>query len=151
MSICRDCGQEITFRYINGVCTPMHVSGDCCPDDDAVRKAVHTKCPKCGHMVWLVRHNGGSVWLDELGLPWPKHPCFDVESSNMNAVAPYTLADLKAAAKERRCQFCSEMVKPWLYEGHVVGFHKLSRAAIISAEAFEKNRALREEQRPDKK
>jgi hypothetical protein len=23
-----------------------------------------------------VRHNGGSVWFDELGWPWPKHGCF---------------------------------------------------------------------------
>ena len=24
-----------------------------------------------------MRHNGGSVWFDELGPPWPKHGCFD--------------------------------------------------------------------------
>jgi hypothetical protein len=24
-----------------------------------------------------VEYNGGCVWLDELGPPWPKHPCFD--------------------------------------------------------------------------
>ncbi len=24
-----------------------------------------------------MRHNGGSVWFDELGPPWPKHACFD--------------------------------------------------------------------------
>ena len=23
-----------------------------------------------------MRHNGGSVWLDDLGQPWPKHGCF---------------------------------------------------------------------------
>jgi len=27
--------------------------------------------------VYFVRHNGGSVWFDELGPPWPKHGCFD--------------------------------------------------------------------------
>jgi hypothetical protein len=26
-----------------------------------------------------VRHNGGSVWFDDLGPPWPKHACFDEE------------------------------------------------------------------------
>jgi len=36
-----------------------------------------TSCPRCGAPVYFVRHNGGSVWLDELGYPWPKHPCFD--------------------------------------------------------------------------
>jgi len=24
-----------------------------------------------------VRHNGGSVWFESLGKPWPKHGCFD--------------------------------------------------------------------------
>jgi hypothetical protein len=27
-----------------------------------------------------VRHNGGSVWFDELGWPWPKHPCYEEDS-----------------------------------------------------------------------
>jgi hypothetical protein len=27
--------------------------------------------------VFFIRHNGGSVWVDELGWPWPKHACFD--------------------------------------------------------------------------
>ena len=149
MNICRDCGQEIIFRYFDGVCVPMHLSGDCgrwSLDEESVKKAIHTKCPICGQKVWLVRHNGGTVWLDGLGLPWPKHPCFDKDCNGTKAVTPYTLADLKAYAKERRCHFCSAMVKPWLYRAHVVGVHKLSPAAIISAEAFEKNRVLRQEQ-----
>ena len=36
-----------------------------------------TRCPKCGQDVFFIRHNGGSVWVDELGWPWPKHGCFD--------------------------------------------------------------------------
>lgn len=45
-------------------------AGDfCCP----------TNCPICGAKVFFVRHNGGSVWFDELGQPWPKHACFDDE------------------------------------------------------------------------
>jgi hypothetical protein len=43
-------------------------------DDDFCRP---TTCPKCGAEVYFVRHNGGSVWFDELGFPWPKHECFD--------------------------------------------------------------------------
>src|SRR6266545_1581539 len=39
----------------------------CCPSN----------CPRCGASVYFVRHNGGSVWFDELGSPWPKHGCFD--------------------------------------------------------------------------
>lgn len=36
-----------------------------------------TTCPICGAPVFFVRHNGGSVWFDELDPPWPKHSCFD--------------------------------------------------------------------------
>src|SRR5262245_18947817 len=36
-----------------------------------------TRCPECGADVFFIRHNGGSVWVDELGWPWPKHACFD--------------------------------------------------------------------------
>ena len=25
--------------------------------------------------MFFVKHNGGSVWFDALGFPWPKHPC----------------------------------------------------------------------------
>ena len=39
----------------------------CCP----------SKCRHCGAAVYFVRHNGGSVWFDELGKPWRKHPCYD--------------------------------------------------------------------------
>mgnify|MGYP000899164306 FL=1 len=33
-------------------------------------------CPLCGASVFFVRHNGGSVWLDDLGWLWPRHSCF---------------------------------------------------------------------------
>src|SRR3712207_5993757 len=36
-----------------------------------------SKCPYCGEEVFFVRHNGGSVWFDDLGKPWPKHGCFE--------------------------------------------------------------------------
>lgn len=36
-----------------------------------------TTCPECGASVFFIRHNGGSVWVDALGWPWPKHGCFD--------------------------------------------------------------------------
>lgn len=40
-----------------------------------------TTCPIKGcHPVYFIRHNGGSVWVDELGWPWPKHACFDEPS-----------------------------------------------------------------------
>lgn len=41
-----------------------------------------TRCPKCGANVYFIRHNEGSVWVDDLGWPWPKHPCFDPDSDD---------------------------------------------------------------------
>lgn len=47
-------------------------------------------CPQCGASVFFVRHNGGSVWLDDLGWPWPKHSCFaDSEPSLMSYFRRY--------------------------------------------------------------
>jgi hypothetical protein len=35
-------------------------------------------CPVCGAEVYFFRsENGGSVYFDDLGWPWPKHPCTD--------------------------------------------------------------------------
>lgn len=42
-----------------------------------------TSCPECGQQVYFVRHNGGSVWFDELGPPWPKHKCMDRDAASV--------------------------------------------------------------------
>jgi hypothetical protein len=92
VSRCSNCGGDIIFRWLGGVNTPIHLSGGCYEtttagttsghhvryDDDYCRP---TNCPRCGCSVFFIRHNGGSVWVDELGWPWPKHACFDNEAS----------------------------------------------------------------------
>ena len=96
MSTCRKCGQDISFRYIDGILRPLHAYGSPCGEalpftDESLKRSVHIRCPRCPQMVYLVRHNGGSVWLDELGWPWPKHGCFDSDrhdSSRNTSVAP---------------------------------------------------------------
>jgi len=36
----------------------------------------NTSCPQCGAPVFYYEHpNGARVYFDELGPPWPKHPC----------------------------------------------------------------------------
>lgn len=38
-------------------------------------------CPMCGAQVFFYQSpNGGRVFFDELGPPWPKHPCTDISS-----------------------------------------------------------------------
>ena len=92
MRTCRDCGQDVVFRYINGVCTPIHLHGLPCGErppysDEALRSAVRCRCPLCQQMVYLVRHNGGSFWVDELGWPWPLHPCFDAATASLRSAS----------------------------------------------------------------
>lgn len=105
MSTCNRCGGGLIIRYINGQRTPISSGCDCwdysgdyassessssanfqqysmyentyISDHSAKDYCRPTKCPKCGSEVFFIQHNGGSVWVDELGWPWPKHACFD--------------------------------------------------------------------------
>ena len=86
MNACKNCGLEIKWRTIDGQRIPMGCEcGDgiyfstAAPSKDGYTREVF--CPKCRSLVYFVKHNGGSVWLDELGQPWPKHPCYDQQGS----------------------------------------------------------------------
>ena len=109
MSTCNSCGAEITFRWIDGaVRLPIHPDGGwhCGSWSDSGSSGVstyssvsHTRewpmqdfshpwltCPIKGcYPVYFIRHNGGSVWVDALGWPWPKHGCFDDPHSATSA------------------------------------------------------------------
>jgi hypothetical protein len=42
----------------------------------------NARCPVCGERVYFYQSPyGGRVFFDELGPPWPKHPCTDNQSS----------------------------------------------------------------------
>jgi hypothetical protein len=96
---CQFCGGEIVFRVIRGRTTPLHIGDEKCEGRKLYRKeqegiAHPTKCPRCGGAVFFLRNNGGSVWLESIGWPWPKHPCFENESANVS-VLPKNINDLK--------------------------------------------------------
>lgn len=79
---CEFCGEDLDFRKIGGVTVPLHPAGSTCRGkkyyrSENIDRCVFTFCPKCEGEVYFVRHNGGSVWFDSLGRPWPKHGCFD--------------------------------------------------------------------------
>ena len=79
---CRDCGGEIIFWYDGGVCTPIHLSGGCFSGGSymTITSFVNpnARCPVCGDKVFFYRSPfNGRVFFDELGPPWPKHPCTD--------------------------------------------------------------------------
>lgn len=49
----------------------------------------NARCPVCGDPVFFYQSpNGGRVFFDELGPPWPKHPCTDHRKSQTIAMAP---------------------------------------------------------------
>ncbi len=82
MGTCYDCGGEIIFRTNDGVRKPIHLSGGCYPSSSFTRITSfvdpNARCPVCGDQVFFYRSPfDGSVFFDELGPPWPKHPCTD--------------------------------------------------------------------------
>jgi hypothetical protein len=101
----KNCGEEIIFRMIDGRCVPIRASagwdsgsrsgtGDArqterreCAARPSKSFTHPTKCPKCGDAVFYIEHNGGSVWFDDLGWPWPKHGCFDDEPATCHFAA----------------------------------------------------------------
>ena len=138
---CWDCDQEVIFRYIKGVCRKLRVSGSC---GEYRKKAIPVKCRKCSQMVYYVEHNGGSVWFDELGPPWPKHPCFIGEARRVNVQSQ--LATKSAQPTEdydrtvrltKRCEFCGATLKLTHYASHLNSEHN----KIIPAHNFTQHKA----------
>lgn len=100
MPICRICGGEIDFRNIGSQVIPIHRSGSCSGwrSSNSIETPRHygeyfdqyrwglfpsyinpnATCPVCGAAVYFYQSPyGGRVFFDELGPPWPKHPCTD--------------------------------------------------------------------------
>lgn len=93
---------ETIFRYINGVVRPITVNqltkgqrlattaNSCNQVPKHKLPANHYKapnaftipnvtCQRCGAKVFYYEHpNGARVLFDQLGPPWPKHPCYEV-------------------------------------------------------------------------
>lgn len=74
---CKRCGEELEIRWINGKLVPLHRDNRCLPYSEKARQTAQwVRCRECSERCHLVYHNGGYIMLDELGPPWPKHPCF---------------------------------------------------------------------------
>lgn len=104
MSKCRHCGEEIHFRHIDGKCVPIHPSGFCEKrifSESDRKSARQTSCPMCKKEVWFVEHNGGKVYFDELGDPWPKHGCMDTQTGQTHFSEKGSNPELIAALSKR--------------------------------------------------
>lgn len=56
-----------------------------------------TACPRCGAAVYFIRpQNRGSVWLDEMGPPWPIHACFARRDPNKQPALRFARQLVKA-------------------------------------------------------
>ena len=77
--ICSFCNGRIIFRKsLSGITIPIHLDNTSCETarfGSQPEFCQQTQCPKCGKSIYFVRHNGGSVWFNELGKPWEKHSC----------------------------------------------------------------------------
>ena len=101
MDTCPNCGEEIQFRMIDGRCVRLRCKCASWTGSREVAPLVRreyasppsknfthpTKCPKCREDVFYIEHNGGSVWVDDLGWPWPKHGCFDDDPATSHFAA----------------------------------------------------------------
>jgi len=78
----------------------------------------NARCPVCGQLVYFYSNEHGSrVYFDEMGPPWPKHPCTMRSSSEINwpvnqpqevnrptAPPPYSFADGRRAVSRARIE-----------------------------------------------
>ncbi len=105
MAFCYHCGEEIEFINNGFGPIPIHPSGSCSGRSgyvagrivSAYRSTSHgegfefpfvsypsyvnpnARCPVCSASVYFYQSPyGGRVFFDELGPPWPKHPCTDI-------------------------------------------------------------------------
>lgn len=112
MPICTQCGEEIAFRYVNGRPTPIHVHGGWCrgsgggsglssPLAGSFRTVAsyinpNAYCPICGQSVYFYQSPyGGRVFFDDVGWPWPKHPCTDRKAAQTRPVHKTKIATIR--------------------------------------------------------
>lgn len=106
MPKCNRCGGRITFRKVDGKTIPIHLSGGCTGgygggrrvhyvaqpvaasavfDEPRSYLSPNAKCPVCGKSVFFYQsEHGGRVFFDDVGWPWPKHPCTDSAAAQQN-------------------------------------------------------------------
>ena len=127
---------NIIFRTINGIVRPITISGHTAKIKKKKTTFKHeyhlkknhynnfraftipnVKCRKCGLHVYYYEHPSGSrVLFDELGPPWPLHPCFvDGQNIRKKSVSP----SVKTVSKKEKGWFPIIIEKAQLRQNHI--------------------------------
>ena len=135
-------------------------SGEGPPDHgDPTNCVKPSSCPECSADVFFVRHNGGCAWFDDLGPPWPLHPCFAQRERRSARVvplisfrdylqSPYGRNAIKEALQERAagtdssngpvgsCPLCSDPVEEERLSNHLrTECTRCDQSTVLSEEA----------------
>jgi len=116
MDTCYYCGEKIVFRWVDGALRRIHVNGGWCTgglggESGYARSCFDTvtsyldpnaRCPVCGASVFFYRspHNG-RVFFDDVGWPWPKHPCTDTYEGRDDQIRRPVNSRLRFSFKNR--------------------------------------------------
>lgn len=75
----------------------------------------NARCPVCGMSVFFYRNSYGSrVFFDDLGPPWPKHPCTDTGTLRENRSAQITAPARKPKRPRRLARPLDSVPDNWL-------------------------------------
>lgn len=97
----------------------------------------NASCPVCGAIVFYYKSpDGGSVFFDELGPPWPKHPCTD-RSSRPRAISREAADRIRKVQRRYAWQsegwepfFISAVIEVDCYFLKLLGKHKGSQLTL---------------------
>jgi hypothetical protein len=116
VATCYHCGDEIEFRWVDGALRPIHVNGGWCSGGSERQSSYvassfetvqsyldpNARCPVCGDPVFFYRSPyNGRVFFDDVGWPWPKHPCTDKYQGRDNEIRRAVNSRLKFSFHSR--------------------------------------------------
>lgn len=91
-------------------------------------------CPVCGAAVFFYQSaDGGRVFFDELGPPWPRHPCTDTSGRRSAAYGAFFVLGAEALEETTQESWSSASWKPFIYDDFSeIG--QLNRPLVIHGE-----------------
>lgn len=120
----------INFRFKTQTAFSFDVF-QCISHSNVVSHTPNASCPVCKEPVFFYKNEYGSaVFFDELGPPWPKHPCTDSK-----AVVPFAIKSEKSKPSSAKTQgwFAVELLNASRVKGDLYEFEcKLETGSVIN-------------------